>query len=216
VPEHAVIGNINGGTVTAEFTESVLGAVLQGETNIDTVMLVRSGPNLSTARNVVCRTFLDCQTAPWLFLADSDMWWAPDAIDRLIAAADPVDRPVVGALCRSVNQDDPAGGEPYTTMYELAEKDGDLAFSRYRQWPEDAVVRVAATGAAALLIHRGVLERVEKASREPGAPWFRESVTRSALIGEDLTFCLRCGAAGIPVHVATAVRVGHMKTTMLI
>jgi hypothetical protein len=35
-------------------------------------------------------------------------------------------------------------------------------------------------------------------------------------MGEDLTFCLRLGAAGIPVHVATAVRAGHMKTTMLI
>ena len=38
----------------------------------------------------------------------------------------------------------------------------------------------------------------------------------TALVGEDLTFCLRCAAAGVPVHVHTGVRAGHMKTTMLI
>jgi hypothetical protein len=48
------------------------------------------------------------------------------------------------------------------------------------------------------------------------APWFRESVTGKALMGEDLTFCLRCAAAGIAVHVHTGVHIGHMKTTMLI
>lgn len=36
-----------------------------------------------------------------------------------------------------------------------------------------------------------------------------------SLMGEDLTFCLRCAAAGIPVHVHTGVQVGHMKSVML-
>jgi hypothetical protein len=49
------------------------------------------------------------------------------------------------------------------------------------------------------------------------APWFRETpVGPMALMGEDMTFCLRCAAAGIPVHVHTGVKAGHMKTTMLI
>jgi GT2 family glycosyltransferase len=34
-------------------------------------------------------------------------------------------------------------------------------------------------------------------------------------MGEDMTFCLRAAAAGIPVHVATGVQVGHMKPGML-
>ena len=37
-----------------------------------------------------------------------------------------------------------------------------------------------------------------------------------ALMGEDMTFCLRCAAADIPVHVHTGVKAGHMKTQMLI
>jgi hypothetical protein len=49
------------------------------------------------------------------------------------------------------------------------------------------------------------------------APWFKEVPVGAplALMGEDLTFCLRCQAAGIPVHVHTGIQVGHMKPVML-
>ncbi len=59
---------------------------------------------------------------------------------------------------------------------------------------------------------------MEKRADDPCAPWFRESAIGApmSLMGEDLTFCLRCAAAGIPVHVCTGVKAGHMKTTMLI
>jgi GT2 family glycosyltransferase len=212
---HAVIGYVHGGTVRAEFAASLLAVCMEGKTAVDAVIAVGSGPNISTARNMVTRQFLEQDAADWLFMCDTDMWFERDMIDRLIAAAHPADRPVVGALCFSQNTDN-GGGEPYPTMYELTERDGDLCFIRYKHWPEDAVMRVAATGAAALLIHRGALEAVEKRADDAAAPWFRESQTKTALMGEDMTFCLRCAAAGIPVHVHTGVRAGHMKTTMLI
>jgi GT2 family glycosyltransferase len=145
-------------------------------------------------------------------MCDTDMRLPWDTIDRLIAAADPQDRPVVGGLCFTENP----GGQPLPTMYELVETDGQLVFARHESWPDDGLVRVTATGAACLLIHRDALEAVGKSSGCPAAPWFRESVVGESLIGEDLTFCLRLGAAGIPVYVATGVRAGHMKTTMLI
>jgi hypothetical protein len=215
VADSVVIGYVHPGSVRAEFCASLLAVCMEGSTPVVSVLAVGSGPNISHARNVVCRQFLEQDAAQWLLMCDTDMWFAADTIDRLLAAADPVDRPVVGALCFSQNTD-AGGGEPYPVMYELTEQDGDLKFIRYKQWPEAAVMRVAGTGAACLLIHRSVLERVEKASGDQAAPWFRESQTRTALMGEDLTFCLRCAAAGIPVHVHTGVRAGHMKTTMLI
>jgi GT2 family glycosyltransferase len=119
---------------------------------------------------------------------------------------------VVGGLCFTENP----GGHPLPTLYELVEDgDGQPVFARHESWPDDGLVRVTATGAACLLIHRDVLETVGKSSGCPAAPWFRESVLGGSLIGEDLTFCLRLGAAGIPVHVCTGVRAGHMKTAML-
>lgn len=213
--EHAVIGYCHPGTVRAEFCASLLAVCMEGRTLIDSVIAFESGPNISSARNMIVREFLDAQNAPWLLMADTDMWFPPDALDRLIAAADPAERPLVGALAFSKNAD---GGEPYSTMYELTEPEpGRVAFARYKEWPEDKCVQVSATGAAFLLLHRTALERIEKHCGDKGAPWFREtSVGPMALMGEDLTFCLRATAASIPVHVHTGVRIGHMKTTMLI
>lgn len=211
--EHAVIGYCHPGTVRAEFAASLLGTVMEGETPVDTVLAYQSGPNISTARNKICDEFLRQQRAPWLLMADTDMVFAPDALDRLVAAADPDNAPLTGALCFSQND----GGDPFPTMYELGERDGVLAFSRLASWPEDGLVRVSATGAAFLLMHRSALERIAAASKDPAAPWFRESPVGAplALMGEDMTFCLRAGVAGIPVHVHTGVQVGHVKPVML-
>lgn len=211
--DHAVIGYVHGGTVRAEFCASLISIAMEGATPLDAVLTLESGPNISTARNKLVREFLDSYGAPWLFMCDTDMVLQPDALDRLLAAADPAERPVLGGLCHSLD-----AGVQRSTMYELTRKDsGELAFTRYATWPEDACVRVSATGAACLLMHRTALETVEKHAADVAAPWFREiSVGPLALMGEDLTFCLRCAAAGIPVHVHTGVKAGHMKMTMLI
>jgi GT2 family glycosyltransferase len=215
--DHAVIGYVTGGWNRNEFTASLLAVCMEGKTPVDAVIGFESGPNISTPRNMICREFLDAQAAPWLFMCDTDMWFGADTLDRLIAAADPGERPVVGGLAFSKNAD---GGAPYSTMYELTDKgEGRLAFVRYETWPEDQCVQVSATGAACLLIHRTALEQVEKDTGDIAAPWFRETGLRNApmaLMGEDMTFCLRCAAAGIPVHVHTGVKAGHMKTQMLI
>jgi len=212
VPDDAVIGYVHPGTVRAEFCASLVAVCMEGQTGIRTVVALESGPNISTPRNLIVRDFLEDGLAPWLLMADTDMWFAADALDRLVAAADPVERPVVGGLCWSLDK-----GERFPTMYELTQKDGRLAFVRYADWPEDACMRVSATGAAFLLAHRDALEAVAKHAGDPAAPWFRESaVGPLALMGEDMTFCMRCAAADIPVHVHTGVKVGHMKTQMLI
>jgi GT2 family glycosyltransferase len=213
VPD-AVIGYVTGGWERTEFSSSVLAVCMEGKTRIRTVLKLISGPNISTPRNLVVRDFLEDNLAPWLFMCDTDMWFPADTVDRLIAAADPVERPVVGALCWSLDK-----GERFPTMYELTTgPEGELALKRYSRWPEDGLQRVTATGAACLVMHRDALLTVEKAAKDPAAPWFRESGVGAplALMGEDMTFCLRCAAAGVPVHVHTGVKAGHMKTTMLI
>lgn len=212
--DHAVIGYIHPGTVRAEFCASLLATAMEGKTPLDSVLTYRSGPNISTARNKIVADFLGRQRAPWLLMADTDMVFAGDALDRLIAAADPAERPILGGLCFSQNGDD----DPYPVMYELGQgKAGTLAFTRYTTWPEDTCQRVSATGAAFLLMHRTALQRIETVSKDISAPWFRETPvgTPLAMLGEDLTFCLRAAAAGIPVHVHTGVQVGHMKPVML-
>lgn len=210
---HAVIGYVHPDYVRAEFMASMLALTHASEAPIDSIQEIRSGPNISRARNMMCRKFMEDQTAEWLLMIDSDMVFAPDTLDRLIAVAHRKHRPIVGALCFSEGDD---GGDPYSTMYELIEKEpGFPAFVRYSQWPDDAMVRVGATGTGCLLVHRDALDKVAKAKPDPICPWFRESYLGKSMIGEDLTFCLRAAAADVPVHVYTGIQVGHMKSTML-
>ena len=209
--DHAVIAYCHPGAVRAEFCASLLATVMEGRTPVDAVLTYESGPNISTGRNSLAADFLNGQRAPWLLMCDTDMVFTGDALDRLIAAAHPALQPVVGGLCFSL-----VGGEPMPTMYELTQADGRLAFARVPSWPEDACVRVSATGAAFLLMHRGALEKVAAKAKDAAAPWFRETPAGPmALMGEDMTFCLRCAAAEIPVHVHTGVQVGHVKSQML-
>jgi GT2 family glycosyltransferase len=213
VADHAVIGYVRSPYVCGEFAESLLATAMEGPAPLDAVLAIPSGPNISAARNLVVSRFLKDQRAPWLLMADTDMVFAPDALHRLIAAADPAERPIVGALCYS--QDAAGSGDARPTMYELIEHDGKPGFARYRTWPEDGCFQVGATGAAFLLMHRRALKAIRAAAGDEVAPWFRESVLGGALCGEDMTFCLRAGAAGIPVHVHTGVQAGHVKPVML-
>ena len=212
--DRAVIAYLRGEDVRGRFCESLLAIALEGPEPKPVVLSLEWGPNLSTGRNRLVDDFLRRHSEPWLLMVDTDMVLPLDVLPRLIAAAHPVERPVVGALCYTLER-----GEQQPTMYELTRKDsGELAFARPASWPADACVRVSATGTACLLMHRDALLAVEKTSKDPAAPWFRETAVggKLALMGEDLTFCLRCAAAGIPVHVHTGVKAGHMKTTMLI
>ena len=121
---------------------------------------------------------------------------------------------MLGALCFSQAHE----GPPFSTMYDLTEPEpGRLAFARRSKWPENECVPVSATGAACLLMHRDALGKVQASAGNMSAPWFMETPVGAplALMGEDLTFCLRCQAAGIPVHVHTGIQVGHMKPVML-
>jgi GT2 family glycosyltransferase len=71
------------------------------------------------------------------------------------------------------------------------------------------MMQVAGTGAACLLIHRTVLEKIG----EKGPCWFDNmpAKDRKTWMGEDFSFCRRVREAGFPVHVYTGARTSHHK-----
>lgn len=174
--------------------------------------------NIAHGRNQIVRTFLDETTADWLWFIDTDQTFDPDVLDRLVDAADPTDRPILGALVFSYSRGD--AQEIVPTLWTI--RDGHLA--RITQIPAGDQLTLAATGTGCVLIHRSVLEAVRDFP-VPGQthtfgdtawPWFQYSDWINAdgqpdVMGEDLTFFLRATAAGFPTVVDTRIEVGHVK-----
>ena len=174
-----VIAYIHPGEVSAYFLESMHTthlADIAGPRRIVNVLQEWSSANVSAARNTVTSRFLDTRTADgrtvgdWLLWVDADMQWEPDAIELLMQSADPVKRPIVGGLCFGM-----ALEEQVPTIYQWGQTDdGELTTYRVGHYTRDAVVQVAATGAAFLLIHRSVLEAMRAAEFNPAFPFFQE------------------------------------------
>lgn len=165
------------------------------------------GYALCDARNDVVADFLKTGS-DWLCWFDSDMGFAPDTIDRLMQPADVSERPIVGALCFgwiTIGRDGLNGTRqvPVPTIYDRNER-GILA-PRLKYRPGE-LTRCDATGSACIVIHRSVFERLG-----PGC-YDREWAPDGKLAGEDLSFCARAGAVGIPIYVDTSVPTSHAKT----
>jgi hypothetical protein len=171
---------------------------------------------LMESRNMAVRTFLKDKQADWLFWIDTDMGFNPDIIDQLMHAADPVERPMVGALCFSLRELEPDGMGGYKTLLSPTifdwTQDGDQSgFAVRWDFPENTLVRCSGTGSACILIHRSVFEKIEKSH---GPVWYTKvpNTTTGQIVSEDLSFCLRAGALAIPLHVHTGVEASHAKT----
>jgi glycosyltransferase involved in cell wall biosynthesis len=174
---------------------------------------------IAGARNKAVEQFLAEKDADWLFWIDTDMGFAPETVDRLLEVADPVERPIVGALAFAQKQNAPDGMGGWETslvptVYDwvnLGEESGFLSRSTY---PVNKVVRCAGTGSACVLIHRSALEKI---GAKFGS-WYERVPNPTAggrLMGEDLSFCMRAGAVGLPVFVHTGVRTTHFKPSWL-
>ena len=171
---------------------------------------VRYGTDgLPAARNTVVERFLKSD-ADWLLWVDSDMGYAPADVYKLLAAADPTSRPIVGGLCFASREyaGDGMGGyltRPSPTIFQWADVDGVRQPTGGHQYPVNSLVRCAATGSAFVVIHRGVFEAI-------GGGWYdRMPADDGKLMGEDISFCVRAAGAGFPTHVYTGARTSHFK-----
>lgn len=210
-----VIAWIHPGQVSSYFLESLLTTTLVDVSRGPDRRIVNylqdwSSANVSASRNTVTQRFLDMGAGDWLLWIDADMQWLPDAVDLLIASADPKERPIVGGLCFGM-----AEGGLVPTIYQWAQLDEGLTTIRLPDYERDAVIPVAATGAAFLLIHRTALETIRARDFSKAFPFFQETEHLGKPVGEDLTFCIRAAQCGIPVHVNTAVKIGHHKSSLL-
>lgn len=173
---------------------------------------------ITDGRNDAVKKFL-ATDGEWLAFVDSDMGFEPDALDRLIEAADPVERPIVGALAfgqRKIGVG-PAGStrlQQYPTILRWVQGSQLAGTVPDYEYPPDTLVECDSTGAAFFVVHRQVLERLAQVHPRP-RPWFDEMIINQQIFGEDITFFHRVRELGYPVHVHTGVRTSHRKAVYL-
>jgi len=185
-------------------------------------LAIRHGTGgITEARNQAVHQFLDeFPDAQWLFWLDTDMGFAPDTLEQLLAAADPHERPIVGALCFSQHESgtDGWGGwhtQATPTIYDWITVGDESGYAVRWDYPRDTVTPCHATGSACIVIHRSVLERMRDGFVDGTIrpAWYDRlpNPSMGSLLSEDLSFCARAGALDIPVHVHTGVRTTHYK-----
>lgn len=215
------------GAVAGVFCDGIAGILLhdgrEGGGNIlqrGGFMSLESGPRVAEARSQLIDAFLaGFELTDWLLFLDADMDPPADLVPRLLEVAHPQRAPIVGGLCFAGGR----SGRIYPTLYRVT--DGETgAMDTIDEWPRGRLVKVDATGAACLLVHRQVLVAMANAygtqpNGEPNPyPWFVEGMMSKATgapYGEDIAFCLRVRKLGIPIHVHTGIEVGHRKAQVL-
>lgn len=225
-----VIGYCHPEQVSGRFCDSLVGLLLydaSGPKNVVTpgggTIALQSGPRIAEARSQIVDDFLTNpihEGVDWLLMLDSDMVFAPDLVAQLLKHAHPTRVPILGGLCFAGSP----GGSQYPTVYRAYnEDDGALAVEPVDDFPDGALVKVGATGAACLLVHRNVYREMSaKFGKQPDGrpnpyPWFAEGLTtaKGIPLGEDIAFCRKAMLLGIPIHVHTGIVVGHRKTATL-
>lgn len=215
------VGFLHPGTFSACFANSLIDLLMFDMANKRRIVGNPHGyagketgaAHIHTGRNRLCKMVLDDSSSEWLFMVDADMGFAPDTVERLIASADPTSRPVVGGLAFAQKSD--GNGEHYArryrptpTLYRAGEDDEAIGFAPMFDYPRDSLVEVDATGAACLLIHRGVLAKMREAH---GDHWFHPVEIGTTEFGEDMSFCLRLASIDVPLFVDTSVKTTHDK-----
>jgi glycosyltransferase involved in cell wall biosynthesis len=212
----------NGFEVTHSFSQSLLHLMLHDASHgghiVDGGYIpTRCGTNgLVGARNLAIKTFLEVGKGDWLLWVDTDMGFERDSVEKLLAVADPIERPIVGGLCFGQKETDEDGYFGYrtsarVTIFNWVQTDpNNPAWFTARAWyPPNSVVPCAGTGSAFILIHKTVFERI---AEEYGPVWYDQlKGDDGELIGEDISFCVRANALQFPIHVHTGVRTTHMK-----
>lgn len=172
------------------------------------------------ARNNMLKAFL-ARDAEWLFMVDTDMGFADDTVERLLRSAHARYKPVVGGLCFALRGNAKAHTSLHAarydivpTIYDWVELEDEVGFAPRHDYQRDRLVTAAGTGAACMVIHRSA---VDKVAEKYGEDWFTPIVHPTGANGaprtfsEDLSFCVRLQAVGLPLHIDTSVKTTHDK-----
>jgi hypothetical protein len=220
------IGTLHPGIIDGHFFHSIVhllvkntpapdGTPSPNQLPIDDVFVVRTGPVLQMGRGILTSTFLESD-ADALLMLDSDMSFTPEQIHQMwdLFQRLPDDGKILGGLAFISSAPKVGPGTVIPNIWAHA-PDRTERFVQVREYPENTLVKVGATGAAALMVHREVFEKIA-ADMGTSGRWFYHHVMEDGdQMAEDISFCLRARRSGYAVYVHTGLIFGHTKPIVL-
>jgi hypothetical protein len=200
--------------VDTEFALSLMEIVRQRSSRISSYHCVEGTGLLSKSRNIAIKHFLDTATADWLLMIDTDQRVPLASFDLLVQTADKNKRPVVSGLVFAAVWNG-LSLRPVPAIFSTQDNGGILPYDNY---PKNSIVEISACGAAYLLIHRSVLEKIREMSNQDTRDWcwFQDGpINGNRWLSEDLTFSSRINDAGFKLHAHTGATAGHHKMMWL-
>lgn len=186
-----IIGVPHTGTFPAEFFKCFVG--MQIPEGVEFIEVAKSA--IHVAREMVA---VKCvrEGYDWVLFIDDDMTFPPDIIHQMLSH----NAPIVSGMCFKRI-------EPYTPcFYEKCDLHKEGIYLKpfdVEDVPTEPFIAEAA-GAACMLIRREVFEKLP-------APWFLPL----PFSGEDIAFCLKAKAAGIPILIDPKPVIGHIETRVI-
>lgn len=162
-------------------------------------------------RNILVEKFLKTD-AEWFLSIDWDIVFQPEDVYKLIDAADPNEVPII-AGCYVTYMGDDAKLTPCWMVH--ADEAKDIPFEPAGEIIGGRIVPLTLVGMGFTLIHRTVLETMQKNFADDPWPWFGHDIVGGERLGEDWTFCQRARESGFTIWGHEDVQLGHSKSKIL-
>ena len=170
---------------------------------------------LNQARTKNGLAFLESE-AEWIFLVDTDMWWEPSALIRLMKTARETKAKAVAGLAFMEQK-----GRVIPNAYAfIPDGSGGKVLAPYAVLPTmDKPFTVDATGGSCFLVHRDVYVAVKGMMKGKTKFYWQEDVylpIADDMQGEDITFSKRIIEAGFDILYEPRAMFSHLsKETLL-
>ena len=206
------IGTISGGAPVIGYVGGLLSAQAAGAH----ISLKASAPYLDVERNSMLYEFMENSKDDFFVFVDDDIHFTAQDI-AYITSHDPERFPVVSGMYAN-GFGDGLGIQTLALRYrwdplKSVMKHCVMTSEEFWSLPRvnDHLVEVDACGAGFLAIHRSLLTRMRDIHGKHYS-WFIEMVYNDAWTGEDLMFCHRVKALGLPVMMDLRPVLLHEKT----
>lgn len=209
LPKFAV-GYIRGHEVAGRFMECVIELLLYDNQTWNIlewrVVPMMCAHYLSVGRNQLTKKMLQIipEDVEIFVSVDTDNTFTPVEMMQLVAAVDPVERPVVGGLywaCDNL-------GEQVRPLVLRRRADGELNVEW--EYPPDVIMEVDVVGMGLTAVHRRIYRELQV---EIGDHWFDfDESAAGNFMPEDNAFCRRVQEMlGAKIHLHTGLQAGHVK-----